>query len=103
MGASAIFPMPRGATPSLRPAWRIAFFGFAFAAAAISASAQAHGFGQRYDLPIPLSLYIGGAAITVAISCVMLVFFVRHAPAGGNAAALDLRRSILARALMAPP
>lgn len=82
---------------------RIAFSGFASAAAAISASAQAHGFGQRYDLPIPLSLYIGGAAITVAISCVMLVLFVRAAPAGGIAATLDLRRSTLGRALVASP
>ena len=81
----------------------VAFSGFAAAAAAISASAQAHGFGQRYDLPIPLSLYIGGAAITVAISCVMLVVFVRAAPAGGIAAVLDLRQSTPGRALVAPP
>src|SRR5438034_6945796 len=78
------------------------FPGFAFAAAAIPALAQAHGFGQRYDLPIPLSLYIGGAAITVAISCAMLIFFVRAAPVGGIAATLDLRRSALGRALAAP-
>src|SRR5216110_3047097 len=78
------------------------FPGFAFAAAAIPALAQAHGFGQRYDLPIPLSLYIGGAAITVAISCAMLIFFVRASPADGIAATLDLRRSALGRALVAP-
>jgi len=39
--------------------------------------AHAHGFGQRYDLPIPLSLYVTGAALIVAVSCVMLAFFVR--------------------------
>ena len=42
--------------------------------------ACAHGFGQRYDLPIPLSLYLAGAATTVAISCVMLALFMRAEP-----------------------
>ncbi|TMG90399.1 MAG: hypothetical protein E6H76_04560 [Betaproteobacteria bacterium] len=93
----------RAANPRKRQSRRAAFPGFAFAAAAIPALAQAHGFGQRYDLPIPLSLYIGGAAITVAISCAMLIFFVRAAPAGGVAATLDLRRSALGRALVASP
>src|SRR5438552_9887270 len=93
----------RAANPCRPQSRRGVFRGFAFAAAAIPASAQAHGFGQRYDLPIPLSLYIGGAAITVAISCVMLVLFVRAAPTGGIAAVLDLRRSTLGRALVAPP
>ena len=27
--------------------------------------AHAHGFGQRYDLPVPLSLYLTGAAAVV--------------------------------------
>ena len=93
----------RAANPRRPQSRRGVFPGFAFAAAAIPASAQAHGFGQRYDLPIPLSLYIGGAAITVAISCAMLIFFVRAAPAGGVAATLDLRRSALGRALVASP
>lgn len=28
----------------------------------------AHGFGDRYDLPIPLSFYMMGAAMTVVLS-----------------------------------
>ena len=32
---------------------------------AFGAPAYAHGFGQRYDLPLPLSLYLFGAAAAV--------------------------------------
>ena len=31
--------------------------------------AAAHGFGQRYDLPVPLWLYVIGAAVAVAGIC----------------------------------
>jgi hypothetical protein len=37
----------------------------------------AHGFAQRYDLPVPLELYIGGAATAVALSFLVIAFFVR--------------------------
>jgi len=37
--------------------------------------AWAHGLGQRYDLPIPLSLYLIGAAAAVAASFAFLVLF----------------------------
>jgi hypothetical protein len=43
--------------------------------------AVAHGFGQRYDLPIPLSYYLFGAAAVVLLSFVIFGLFVRHAPA----------------------
>ncbi len=39
--------------------------------------AQAHGFAQRYDLPVPLGLYLIGAALTVAVSFVVIAYFVR--------------------------
>ena len=56
-----------------------------FCALALPGHAAAHGFGARYDLPIPLSLYLTGAGLTVALSFVMLAFFLRYAPlpAGG--------------------
>ena len=44
---------------------------------AVSVSAEAHGFAQRYDLPVPLHLYVGGAAAAVAFSFVVVAFFVR--------------------------
>lgn len=37
--------------------------------------AVGHGLGQRYDLPIPLSLYLLGAASAVAVSFAFLAFF----------------------------
>ena len=44
--------------------------------------ASAHGFGQRYDLPLPLSLYLFGAAAAVVFSFVVVGLFVRDmAPA----------------------
>jgi hypothetical protein len=69
---------------------------------AASAQAQAHGFGQRYDLPLPLSLYLGGAALTVMVSCVMLIVFVREAPEGRSHARLDLLAYAPARWLASP-
>lgn len=44
---------------------------------AMSFTAEAHGFAQRYDLPVPLHLYVGGAAAAVAFSFVVIAFFVR--------------------------
>ena len=45
------------------------------------ARAFAHGFGERYDLPVPLWLYLWGAAAAVVLSFVLVGFFVgeRHA------------------------
>jgi hypothetical protein len=42
------------------------------------ASAFAHGFGQRYDLPLPLSLYLYGTAAVVVVSFVVVSLFVRR-------------------------
>jgi hypothetical protein len=39
--------------------------------------AFAHGFGDRYDLPVPLGLYVGGAGAAVGLSFVIAGFFVR--------------------------
>ncbi len=37
----------------------------------------AHAFGQRYDLPIPLSYFMAGAATAVALSFVVIGLFMR--------------------------
>ncbi|MFY9616351.1 MAG: hypothetical protein WAT58_13220 [Candidatus Dormiibacterota bacterium] len=37
----------------------------------------AHGFGIRYDLPVPLYLYVVAAASVVVLSFLLVVFFVR--------------------------
>ena len=44
--------------------------------------AAAHGFGQRYDLPLPLSLYLFGTAAAVVLSFVVVALFARHTPGG---------------------
>jgi len=41
----------------------------------LSGSASAHGFGERYDLPVPLSLYMGGAALAVVLSFAVIGAF----------------------------
>ena len=43
-------------------------------------TAFAHGFGERYDLPVPLGLFLGGAAATVALSFAVIGVFVQHRP-----------------------
>jgi len=42
-----------------------------------AAPAQAHAFGPRYDLPLPLNLYLAGAGCAVALSFVVMAFFFR--------------------------
>ena len=47
----------------------------------VPAPVYAHAFGQRYDLPIPLSYFMAGAAATVALSFAVIGIFLR----GGSA------------------
>ena len=53
-------------------------------------SVYAHGFGQRYDLPIPLSYFLVGAAATVAVSFLVIGLFVHRPSAAGDYARLNL-------------
>jgi hypothetical protein len=79
-----------------------------FAAAAIAAvvflpgPALAHAFGQRYDLPLPLLLYVGGAGATVALSFVVMARFVREGRAGRAPWRLDLGHSFAGRLMTHP-
>ena len=52
----------------------------------------AHGFGQRYDLPLPLSLYLFGAAAAVVVSFIIVGLFVRG---GASRTALDARFDLI--------
>jgi len=52
--------------------------------------AAAHGFGQRYDLPLPLSLYLFGAAAVVVLSFAVFGLFVRLAAANPRTRHVDL-------------
>ena len=67
--------------------------GCAGAALALAAgTAHAHGFGERYDLPLPLNLFVVGAAATVAASFVVLSIFVRGGSGQVSYPRLDLLR-----------
>ncbi|MGH2359291.1 MAG: hypothetical protein ACRDGM_01945, partial [bacterium] len=46
---------------------------------AVAPPARAHGFGQRYDLPLPLALYLFGVAAAIVFSFVVVGVFVRRA------------------------
>src|SRR5215471_959816 len=59
-------------------------------ACAFAASARAHGFGQRYDLPLPLSLYLFGTAAAVVLSFVVVGLFTRHSPGARGYPRIDL-------------
>ncbi len=64
--------------------------------------AAAHGFGERYDLPVPLGLYIFGAGAAVALSFVIMGVFVRGAEGGGGYPRFNLLRWRAVRALAHP-
>lgn len=65
--------------------------------------AFAHGFGQSYNLPVPLWLYLYGAAAAVVLSSVPLSMFageVRYTASGFRYPRLDLFRVRIFRALV---
>jgi hypothetical protein len=51
-----------------------------------------HGFGERYDLPLPLWLYLAGAGATVALTFALLARLRRTAPARAPIPSLVLPR-----------
>jgi len=68
-------------------------FGLAAAAGLLQARpAAAHGFGQRYDLPLPLSLYVFGAAAAVVVSFIIVGMFVRG---GASRSGFDRRFDLM--------
>ena len=52
--------------------------------------AAAHAFGARYDLPLPLWLYVTGAGASVGLSFVVMAVFMRRAAAPESSWAFDL-------------
>ncbi|HZP68855.1 MAG TPA: hypothetical protein VFB29_02825 [Pseudolabrys sp.] len=61
-------------------AWRCGFHAAAPALTILAATvpANAHGFGQRYDLPLPLSLYLYGTAAVVIVTFAAVGLLVRQ-------------------------
>jgi hypothetical protein len=70
---------------------RLLAFGSALAGLCLpSVPVGAHGFGQRYDLPLPLSLYLFGTAAAVILSFVVVGLFARHTPGARGYGRIDL-------------
>ena len=81
---------PRPIHASRRPL-RVAVLRVLAAGLALVASGvQAHGFGQRFDLPLPLWLWIGGAAATILITFVLVAVFAREPAAPRRPWQIDL-------------
>ena len=68
----------------------------------LAVPAGAHGFGQRYDLPLPLSLYLFGTAAAVVLSFVVVGLFARHTPGARGYPRIDLLAHPLGRWLAHP-
>jgi hypothetical protein len=65
-------------------------------------SAFAHAFGQRYDLPVPLGLYLFGAGAAVVVSFVVIGTFLRDLRWSRTYPRFDLLRTRLGRAATHP-
>src|SRR5260221_2015254 len=71
-------------------------------ACGLRAPAYAHGFGQRYDLPLPLSLYLLGAAAAVVASFVIVGLLARPLPGARGYPRIDLSAHPLGRLVAHP-
>ena len=67
-----------------------------------AAPAQAHAFGARYDLPLPLDLYLAGAGGAVALSFVIMALVLRARPARTDRLRIDLLQFGPMRVLLHP-
>jgi len=80
---------------------RAAFVGMVAATvvATFPAVASAHGIGGRQDLPVPLSFFIGGAALAIVISFVVLAYLWPSPRLQGGPLNIPIRAKWLAPAL----
>ena len=69
------------------------------AVALLPRAAGAHGFGQRYDLPVPLYLYLYGASAAVILSFLVSAYFIGAGNVPRRYPRLDLLRLGPLRAL----
>jgi hypothetical protein len=69
---------------------------------AFGTPAWAHGFGQRYDLPLPLSLYVTGACAAIVVTFLIVGLFVREVSRAESYPRLDLNAYGLGRLCALP-
>ncbi|MEK7246123.1 MAG: hypothetical protein AAB223_08910, partial [Pseudomonadota bacterium] len=72
------------------------------ALAGASDAAHAHAFGERYELPVPVWLFIVGGALTVSVTFVVVALFARGGAERYAEAKLNLTSSALGRVLCHP-
>ncbi len=65
--------------------------------------AHAHGFGERYDLPLPLSLFVIAGAAAVALSFIVAAVFLRGDAAHREYPRINLLRAPLLGTVLASP
>lgn len=65
--------------------------------APVSGTAAAHSFGRMYTLPVPVWLYLYGAAAALVASFIVVAWFIRLQPAQGRVPARDGREAPGAR------
>lgn len=70
------------------------------ATAGMSTPAGAHAFGERYELPVPVWLFIAGGAVTVTITFVLIALFMRADAARFVGRSVDLSSSPIGRAIL---
>jgi hypothetical protein len=76
----------------LRRRHRIGAWAAALATWLPASWARAHGFGQRFDLPLPLNLWIWSAGGTIVVTFLIAAVFVREAPSPSTYPRLLLAR-----------
>ncbi|HSA90135.1 MAG TPA: hypothetical protein VLF42_09585 [Burkholderiales bacterium] len=67
------------------------------------ALAQAHGFGTRYELPLPLAIYLTSAALTILLSFLAMAWFSRRAVSAGEGWSFDMLTTLPGRLLASAP
>ena len=82
---------------------RLTALGGGFAAALCAREALAHGFGERYELPLPLALFLSASGLVVLLSFAAMALFLRQGADLRSYPRLDLLRTRAGRALAAQP
>lgn len=66
----------------------------------VAGPAFAHAFGERYELPVPIWLFIVGGAVTVTVTFVAIALFVRADAARFAGRCVDISASPVGRLLL---
>ena len=61
----------------------------------------AHGLGERYELPVPLGIYLAGAGVAVAWSFLLMAWFMRRGASAGDRT-VEIDGSVVGRVLTHP-